>query len=166
MTSGQEELLRAQQQVEKLDSVLDEYEQANGIERGPYNEEVKEYLNLTRPQMLAMTGEECSIARFILEQYSFYIQKLLNKEISRASWCESNIDIIFAREANSYKIMGSFQSKEEIKGLVINGNSYCKKLNDLRVAAQNRINRLHGLPEKISYMSSALRSLENSKNGR
>jgi len=116
--------------------------------------------------MVNMTMQECVIARFLLEQHAFHIQKTLNKEVSRAKWCAANIEIAYATRANEHRNPATYQSKEELKGLVVAGNTYTKKMNQLLIEAENRIARLQGLPEKISYMSNTLRSLEYSKSGK
>ena len=168
MNSGPDKssLDNATERIAQLDKVLDEYEEKNGIFRTNFNPEALEYLNLTKSEMELMSSQDCAIARVLLEQYAFYIQKVLNKEISRAKWCQANIDIVYANQAVQHRIPGAFQSKDEIKGLVVAGNTYTKKLNQILIEAENRINRLNGIPEKISYMSNALRSLENIKSGR
>lgn len=155
---------KAEKQVEQLDRILDEYEDRIGIKRPEYNKEVDEYLELTKTKMTLMSYEECVQARYLLEQYSFHLLKILNKEKSRAEWCKTNIDIIYARDAKQYK-GASWQSWEETRGLVIAGNTYAQKLNQIWIKARNRIVRLDGLPEKISFMSKALYSLEQCKRG-
>lgn len=148
----------AQSHSESLDKLLDEYESGHGLGPNIVNDVGKDYMELT-PQMLSkMSAEDCGHAAYFLEQRAMYLQREINKETARVNWAKSLL------EKHTAKILDNYQGyyNEKYQKAIAN-DVYLSKLNDIRIYAQARVDRLSYLPAKVSGMASKLDSMQQTK---
>jgi len=150
----------AEQLLEKLDIVLNEYDNQHGI-KVKLDNKVEQYLNYSIEDFNRLTPDQCGEISAVLAIYSIFIQKEQNRQSARVRWCESVIDNTIAQYISQYKTQ--FQTFEERKLLAINGNSFTKKLNDLRIKASTRLSEIYGISSKIDLYIRTLLDLQQSK---
>ena len=152
---------QAKERLEQIDSVLDEYE--NNLGLGAYtgdfhDQSVKTYMNMPRQQMEKLTVEECAEAALLLGGFSFYVQRSYNREVARVNWATSNLKKIVSGREGQY--VGSWDSQYH---QAIKEDSYCSKLNAIRVYAQQRSDRLTYLASSVKNLSDLFTNLQRAK---
>ena len=89
----------AKEQLDKIDSVLDQYECSLGLPKfndNFYDDTAKRYLQLSRDQMEKLTPEQCAEAALLLASLSFHIQRSYNREIARVNWADRTLKTTLA----------------------------------------------------------------------
>lgn len=150
------------QRMEKIDSILDEYEVSLGLAK--FNEdfgnaqEAQKYLSLSRDQIEKMGIDECAEAAYILGSLAFHISRSINREQSRLNWAKSSIREIICTKAHSYNGAWSNQDMQAILD-----NDVSRKLNDICKYCQQRIDRLNYLSSSIKNISDLFINLQRAK---
>ena len=151
----------AKERLEQVDSVLDEYEGKLGI--GSYSEDfhdqsVKSYMSMPRQQMEKLTVEECAEAALLLGGFSFYLQRSYNREIARVNWASSNLKKMMSGRESQYKGSWDSQYYQAVKE-----DGYAKKLDSIKVYAQQRADRLTYLASSVKNLSDLYINLQRAK---
>jgi hypothetical protein len=156
----EDEILKAEDNLNKLNEILNEYDKLHGIliQRKP---EAEQFLNLEYSEIKKLSGDDCGEMALILGNYSAYLQKEQNRQSAIVKWCESVIDITIGKSISSYKT--NYQTFEELKLLAVQGNSYTKKLNELRIKAQSRLSEIYGMSSKIDSYVEILIELQRTR---
>ena len=84
----------AKEQLDKIDTVLDEYESSLGLPKFNddfHDDTAKRYLQLSRDQIEKLTPEQCAEAALLLASLSFHIQRSYNREIARVNWADKTL---------------------------------------------------------------------------
>lgn len=150
--------------MQDLDNLLDEYEAHLGLPgMGVAEIEVEgaRLLSLSPRILKTMSAVECGEASVVLEQFSFHLQRALNRERTRAAWCEENVKRIIA------KVVGGCRgySWEERRALAVTNDDVAMKFDALRVKCQNRINRVEFYSSKVDALSKSFLALQQTKRG-
>lgn len=148
--------------LKKLETLLNEYENGLGIKNKNPNIQAEKYLTLPIESLQKMTPEECGEAAVVLAQYSFYLQKAYNEEVSKANWADSLIRRTLAKEAKQYNA----PSADERRMMAINNNDFCLNLEKIKISAQTRADRINYLSSKVETLSSRFSELQYSKKGK
>jgi hypothetical protein len=143
----------------ELESKLDEYDEKIGLTIQP---RISQYLNIDQEQMKKMSVEELEEAAFDLANYGIYLQKEMNKHVSRVSWANSNINAIIARECNNVK----GYSFEERKLSIIHNNEHALKLEEIRIREQACLDRMNFMNRRIDVLAERFSKLQESKQRR
>jgi len=152
--------MQVSEQLEKLDEILAEYEVLRGLQ--PWkNTDITRYVEMTSDELRGLSREELALGICALAQFSLALQRELNKEKTRYDWAQGRIDVIYWRDCEKYR--KDFQTKEERKGQIIVQNDVLTKLHQITCEAQNRMNRLNEIPEKIDALRKALENLSFAK---
>lgn len=162
---GEKRVLNAQtaeQKLKQLEEVLDNYEKTNKLNIKLDND-LERYFDITEAKLLSMTGEDCGIAACLLANYSIHIQKQLNRHISKSEWAKECIDKAITPHISQYRVPSQYQSADEVKMLAIQGNEYTRKLNEIRVLAQTRVNTLLYISGKIDGLVKTYLELQQTK---
>jgi len=151
----------AKQQLEKLDSILDEYESSLGISqfRDDLNDEsAKKYLRLSRNQIEKLTPDECAEAALLLASLSFHLQRAYNREVARVSWSSQVLKSTVAGREQSYK--GSWESQFN---QAVEEDGYTRKVRSIQRYAQQRADRLTYLASSVKNMADVFINLQRAK---
>ena len=153
----------AKEELQDWDNLLDEYESGIGLPKytsGVLPEsELNTYLSMNRDELEKLTPEDCGQISYRLGQFSFHIQRTLNRELARHNWSEDTIKIIIADDINNYKGYGYIEKSLQ----AIKHNEKAQALNKIRVYAKQRSDRLSYLANSIKNLSDILLSIQKTK---
>lgn len=152
------------EQVEQWDKVLDEYESSLGL--GQYSQshsfqedELNNYFSMSRDAIEKLTPEDCAQISYRLAQYSFFLQRTLNREIARHNWAESTIKETIADEINNYKGYGFVEKSLQ----AIKHNDKAQALSKIQKYAKQRMDRLSYLSNSVKNLSDIILSVQRTK---
>lgn len=155
--------MNTKEQVESWDSVLDEYEKTIGFEKYKSDlfpeAELQQYLVMNRDDLERLTPEDCAQIAYRLGQFSFHVQRTLNREIARLNWSEETIKDVIADEVNNYKGYGYIEKSLQ----AIKNNDKASSLNKIKKYAKQRSDRLQYLAGNIKNLSDILLSIQKIK---
>lgn len=153
----------AKEELNHWDSILDEYE--NGIGLPIYNaealpsSELNQYLTMSRDELEKLNPEDCAQISYRLGQFSFHIQRSINREIARHNWAEETIKEVIADDINNYKGYGYVEKSYQ----AIKHNEKASSLNNIKKYAKQRSDRLSYLANNIKNLSDILLSIQRNK---
>jgi hypothetical protein len=152
------------EQVEEWDKVLDEYESSLGLGNysnlHSFNEtELNNYFTMSRDIIEKLNPEDCAQISYRLAQYSFYVQRTLNREIARHNWADETIKETIADEINNYKGYGFIEKSLQ----AIKHNDKAAALNKIKKYAKQRIDRLSYIANSIKNLSDIMLSVQKIK---
>lgn len=151
------------EELETWDQLLDEYEHKIGlpsyIENMLPESELNEYLTMSRNVLEKTTAEDCGQIAYRLAQFSFHIQRTINREIARFNWAEDTIKIIIADDINNYKGYGYIEKSVQ----AIKHNDRANKLNKIKIYAKQRSDRLTYLATSIKNLSDIILNIQKIK---
>lgn len=152
------------EQVDQWDKVLDEYESSIGL--GQYSqihnfseEELNNYFAMNRDSIEKLTPEDCAQISYRLAQYSFFLQRTLNREIARHNWAESTTKETIADEINNYKGYGFVEKSLQ----AIKHNDKAQALTKIQKYAKQRMDRLSYLANSVKNLSDIMLSVQRTK---
>tara|TARA_Y100000310_G_scaffold331052_1_gene403932 strand:+ start:16 stop:504 length:489 start_codon:yes stop_codon:yes gene_type:complete len=151
----------AKEQLEKLDSVLDEYESSLGIpvfNSDFYDDTAKNYLQLSRNQIEKLTPEQCAEAALLLASLSFHLQRSYNREIARVNWADQVLKSAVAGREQQYR--GSWESQFN---QAVGEDSYTRKVLTIKRYAQQRADRVNYLSSSVKNIGDIFLSVQRSK---
>jgi hypothetical protein len=157
-------LQTTKEQVEQWDKVLDEYESSIGLGQyqnthGFNDQELNIYFTMSRDQIEKLTPEDCAQISYRLAQYSFYLQRTLNREIARYNWAEETVKETIADEINNYKGYGYLEKSYQ----AIKHNDKAQSLHKIQKYAKQRMDRLSYLANGIKNLSDVILSVQKIK---
>lgn len=153
----------AKEDMEKWDSILDDYESGIGLPRYKADnlpeDELQNYLTMDRNAIEKLTSLDCSEISLRLTQFAFHVQRTLNREIARYNWAEDLIKDVIADEVNNYKGYGYLEKS----GQAIKHNQKASTLNSIKRYAKQRMDRLSYLANCIKNLSDNIQSIQINK---
>lgn len=156
--------MTSKEQVESWDKVLDEYESSIGLSTYKNDvlpsDELDLYFTMSRDQIEKLTPEDCAQISYRLGQFSFHIQRTVNREIARMNWAEETIKEVIADEINNYKGYGFVEKSLQ----AIKHNEKATSLNKIKKYAKQRSDRLVYLANSINNLSNIMLSIQKTKN--
>ena len=109
----------SKEELQHWDNILDEYEKSIGL--SVYSPsllpeaELQEYLTMSRDMIEKLQPDDCIQIAYRLGQFSFHIQRTINREIARYNWADETIKEVVADDINTYKGYGYIEkSMQEI----------------------------------------------------
>ncbi len=151
------------EQLNYWDKVLDEYELSIGLTNYTtqtfQESELNEYLTMDRKVLEKLSPEDCAQISYRLGQFSFYIQRTVNRETARYNWAEESIKETIADEINNYKGYGYLEKSIQ----AIKHNDKASNLQKIKKYAQQRIDRLSYIANSIKNLSDILISIQRTK---
>jgi hypothetical protein len=160
---GLKMLKTSKEELKYWDDILDEYEQSIGF--NAYKEdalpstELNEYLTMNRDMIEKLTPEDCAQIAYRLSQFSFHIQRTINREIARHNWTEETLKDLIADEINTYKGYGYIEKSTQ----AIKHNDKAQSLNNIKKYAKQRSDRLSYLANSLKNLSDIILSVQKSK---
>lgn len=153
----------AKEELQYWDSILDEYEKSISLPAYASNamqeEELNLYLTMNRDYLEKLGPEDCAQISYRLGQFSFHIQRTINREIARLNWAEDTIKDVIANEINNYKGYGYIEKSLQ----AIKNNDKAQSLNNIKKYAKQRIDRLSYIANSINNLSNILLSIQKLK---
>ena len=162
-TKGLKMLKTSKEELKYWDDILDEYEQSIGF--NSYKEdalpatELNEYLTMSRDVIEKLTPEDCAQIAYRLGQFSFHIQRTINREIARYNWTEETLKDLIADEINTYKGYGYIEKSTQ----AIKHNDKAQSLNNIKKYDKQRSDRLSYLANSLKNLSDIILSVQKSK---
>ena len=153
----------SKEEVKYWDDILDEYEQSIGLPSYKNDilpeGELNDYLTMNRDALEKLGPEDCAQISYRLAQFSFHIQRTINREIARYNWADELIKETIADELNNYKGYGYVEKA----GQAIKHNDRAQSLNNIKKFAKQRSDRLSYLANGIKNLSDILISIQKNK---
>lgn len=150
-------------QLNYWDKILDEYETGLGLPNYSQSifsqEELNEYLTMTRDTIEKLNPEDCAQISYRLTQFAFHIQRTLNRELARYNWAEESIKETIADELNNYKGYGYVEKSIQ----AIKHNDKASSLNKIKKYAKQRSDRLAYIAASIKNLSDVILSIQKTK---
>jgi len=153
----------AKEELAHWDNILDEYE--NGISLSKYlsdslpSDELNNYLTMNRNDLEKLGPEDCAQISYRLGQYSFHIQRTINRELARYNWAEETIKETIADEINNYKGYGYVEKYYQ----AVKHNDKASTLSNIKKYAKQRSDRLSYLANNIKNLSDILLNVQKTK---
>lgn len=153
----------AKEELQDWDVLLDEYENQLGLPK--YNpgvlseQELNSYLTMSRDELEKLTPEDCGQISYRLGQFSFHIQRTINREIARYNWADETTKAVIADDINNYKGYGYIEKSNQ----AIKHNDKAQSLNKIKIYAKQRTDRLSYLANSIKNLSDILLSIQKIK---
>jgi hypothetical protein len=155
--------LKAREELEYWDNILDDYENSIGLPRysssGMSESELNNYLVMTRDEVEKLTPEDCGNIAYRLGQFSFHVQRTINREQARLDWSEDLIKNTIAEEINNYKGYGYLEKSIQ----AIKNNSKAASLDKIKRYAKQRIDRLSYIANSLNNLSNILMNIQRNK---
>jgi hypothetical protein len=149
--------------VKYWDDVLDQYEQSIGLplykDDSMSSEELNTYLTMNRDAIEKLGPEDCAQIAYRLAQYSFHVQRTVNRELARYNWAEECMKETIADELNNYKGYGYIEKSTQ----AIKHNDKAQSLNKIKNYAKQRSDRLSYLANSIKNLSDIILSIQKTK---
>lgn len=153
----------AKEELQYWDTILDEYENSIGLPvyaaQSLPEQELNTYLTMDRQSIEKLSPEDCAQISYRLSQFSFHLQRTLNREIARYSWADDSIKDTIADELNNYKGYGYIEKSLQ----AIKHNDKANALNNIRKYAKQRMDRLSYLANNLKNLSDILLSVQKIK---
>lgn len=155
--------LSAKEQLQKIDTILDEYEKSVGLpiskSPGP-EEELQNYLNMSRDELEKLTPEICAEISYRIAQFCFYLKRLYNREQTRVIWARQQLMNTIAQSVNNYDQFTKFEIKV---ALITKDNEYANSLQKILTYAEERSQRLHELSTFLKHLSDSIKNIAFTK---
>lgn len=153
----------SKEELQHWDKILDEYEKSIGLSEYSTNiissEEINKYTSMNRDEIEKLSPEDCAQISYRLSQFAFYLQRSLNRELSRCNWAEESIKEVIADEINNYKGYGYIEKSLQ----AIKHNEKASGLNSIKKYAKQRSDRLQYLANSIKNLSDVMLSVQKTK---
>lgn len=153
----------SKEELEKWDTILDEYENSIGLSKYVSDTlpetELNNYFSMNRDMLEKLSPEDCAQIAYRLSQFSFHVQRTLNREIARYNWADETIKEIIADEINNYKGYGYIEKSYQ----AIKHNDKANSLNGIRKYAKQRMDRLSYIANSIKNLSDVIMNIQKIK---
>jgi hypothetical protein len=114
---------------------------------------------MSRDELEKLTPEDCGQISYRLGQFSFHIQRTINREIARHNWADENTKAAIADDINNYKGYGYIEKSNQ----AIKHNDKAQALNKIKIYAKQRTDRLSYLANSMKNLSDILLSIQKIK---
>lgn len=156
-------MMSSKEELEYWDDILDDYENQIGLTKYKPSilpeSELNQYLVMTRDELEKLTPDDCGQIAYRLSQFSFHVQRTVNREQARHDWAEDTIKSVIADEINSYKGYGYMEKSLQ----AIKHNEKARSLDKIKRYAKQRIDRLSYLANAINNLSNILMNIQKLK---
>lgn len=154
----------AKEDLQYWDNILDEYETSLAMPKysaqyGVTEQEINQYLTMNRNEIEKLTPEDCAQISYRLAQFSFHLQRTINREIARLNWADESVKETIADEINNYKGYGYIEKSLQ----AIKHNDKASALNSIKKYAKQRIDRLSYIANNIKNLSDILLNIQKIK---
>lgn len=156
-------LKTSKDEIKYWDDILDEYEQSIGLSSYQNDllpaDELNQYLTMSRDMIEKLSPEDCAQIAYRLGQFSFHIQRTVNREIARYNWADETLKDVIADEINNYKGYGYVEKSMQ----AIKHNDKAQSLNSIKKYAKQRSDRLSYIANSVKNLSDILLAVQKTK---
>jgi hypothetical protein len=150
-------------QINYWDKVLDEYETSIGLPN--YNsqvlpeQELNNYLTMNRDEIEKISPEDCAQIAYRLAQFSFHLQRTINRENARYNWADETLKEAIADDINNYKGYGYLEKSAQ----AIKHNEKATAINKIKKYAKQRSDRLTYLANATKNLADIILAIQKTK---
>lgn len=156
-------LKTSKEEIKYWDDILDEYEQSIGLSAYKDDalpaDELNSYLLMNRDSIEKLSPEDCAQISYRLGQFSFHIQRTINRELARYNWAEETLKDVIADELNNYKGYGFVEKSIQ----AIKHNDKAQSLNSIKKYAKQRSDRLSYIANCLKNLSDIMLAIQKTK---
>lgn len=153
----------AKEQLTKREELLDSYERSLGLPSTnlfEVDDELQNYFIMDRTQVEKLSSRECSLIAFRLSQYSFQMQRYINREKAIITYAQSKLDQIVANHSDDYDKFTKHEVKIE---KICKENSAAEQWKQIIIWARQRVQRLEELARGIDNLSYRISMVQKHK---
>ena len=147
-------------QLNKASEILDDFEKVNGIKTFGVPAAIEETLGLSYNQIEKLTAEQCAYYAYILSEYSLYIQRLQNTEITKEKWLNNKLLEFVAPKLDSYDKYAKYEVKLR---LIAKENEAVAQIMRKINYVQLTIDRLNFISSHVKHLSDAMSNIQRVK---
>ncbi len=146
--------------MEKVIQALNDYE--NKIALPPHippgeEDELQGYFILDRRSIETMSSSQAAATAVRLSSYAFYLQREINREEARVTWCDEQLTDAVAQPIKQY----DQYTKHEVKiSLIAKENTYVANVLKLKRYAGQRVKRLSFLATSTKHLSESFLAVQ------
>lgn len=145
--------------------ILDEYEKEIGLpslKLYQVDVEFQNYFVMDRKQIEKLSPRECSVIAFRLSQYSFFLQRSINRERSMLTYAKLQLDAIVAKHSGDFDKYTKHEVKESN---ICASNSAAMEWKRIQITAQQRIDRLDSLAKGVDSLAYRISMVQKQNGG-
>jgi len=150
-------------QLDNVDRLLDEYEKEIHLpilDTPGEENELQQYLSMNRNVLEKLNPIDCGQIAYRLSQFSFFLQRLYNREKARSIWASNYLNKIIAPQLGSYDKYMKYDAKV---ALIVEENSSANALQKVLIHCTQRMERLESLASELKHLSSIIKSIQWTK---
>jgi hypothetical protein len=146
----------------KAEKVLDNYEKLSGIpEFSPFNtNEIDRYFRMRIEQLNKLTAMECAEGAYMLAQYSFYLQRMYNRESAKHRWATDKMAQLVCDKMADYDTYMKYEHKVS---LIAKENNVVEKLRDIISYTSQVMERLNFLSTSVKNMGEVMSNIQKAR---
>lgn len=146
----------------KAEKTLDSYEKFSGVPEFIIydSDQVSKYFSMNIEQLNKLSPVECAEAAYILAQYSFYFQRMYNRESAKHRWAQDQLSKVVCDKMNDYDKYAKYDHKIE---LIAKENAVVEKLQSIISYTAQMMERMNFLSTSIKHMCETMSNLQKSK---
>lgn len=136
----------------KAETMLDKYEEFSGLPtfQAFDSQHIDKYFKMTIEQINKLSPEDCATAAFMLAQYSFYVQRLYNRESAQNRWASDQLTKLVCDKLGDYS--DSYMKYDNKIALIAKENEVVAKL-------QSVINYTVQIMERLNYLATSIKNM-------
>lgn len=125
-------------------------------------DELNKYLSMNRTEIEALSPTDCGIINVRLKQFSLYIQRIYNKQLSIVKFCESEIRRYVSGKLEQFDKWTKHENKVQA---IANTDEYLNTIIRIKNEAEQRCTRLEGININMQGLGSAFLNIKKNKEG-
>lgn len=143
--------------VEPINQALDKFEEEVAKLPKWTHIEVPKYLYMNVSDLAKKSPDELTEAVFMLNQYSFNVQRTINKLRAWERWCNASLDSLEAKFLEEVPPSYGFNERPKIAR---HKPEPCKKINEFLRKIRMQLDRLYDLPNQIKIIADSIRDIK------
>lgn len=148
--------------LNKAQQILDDYEKYSGLPTFEVfdTKEIDAYFKLNISQLNKLSALECANISYVLAEYSFYLQRIYNRESAKNKWGNTKLSELICDKLNSY----DKYTKHDYKvALIAKENEVVKQINSVINYTNQTMERLNFLSNSVKHMSDIMSNIQKAK---
>lgn len=147
--------------IKEQTELLDKFEKQCSLSdcKSPGTEsELNKYLNMPLEQIKELSFSECAEIGYRLAQFSFYIQRVINRQIERINWIETHLNKMVANKIQNYS--GNWTMSRQA---AILDDGAARRYQEIQEQCQQRKDRLDYISKCLMNLVDQLKNLSFAK---